>query len=215
MVPKLKDGDTMRCAFFDLDHTLTREDTSFAFLRWWAKKHPRAIWRFLAAPLVLALWKFRFLSTRRAKEFFFACLRGQTAASLDAAARDFVQARFDRLVKKEAPAYIAALAPQYRLVLASASPEFYVRYFAERLGFELSVATRYEIRGGAYTGRIEGENCRGEEKIRRIAEHIPLASLDRAGSLAFSDNIGADAPLLALAGSAFQVHRTEWRLRRL
>jgi len=204
-----------RYAFFDMDHTLTRADTGFAFLRWWARQHPLMLWRFLAAPAVLALWKLRLLSLPRVKNFFFSALRGQTAADMDTAAREFVYSAFDKLIKKEVFAYLDVLRPHYRLVLASASPAWYVPYFAERLGFEVYAATLYGFHDGKCTGRIEGEDCRGGEKVRRIQGVLGPGALeryDRAGSIAFSDNLSADAPMLALAGTAFRVHRGKWRL---
>jgi HAD superfamily hydrolase (TIGR01490 family) len=205
-----------RYAFFDMDHTLTRADTGFAFLRWWARRHPAklpsVLWRFILAPFVLAFWRLRILSLQSVKNFFFSALRGQNAALVDADARAFVQSSFDRLIKKEALAYVDALRPHYHLVLASASPEFYVQYFAERLGFAFCVGTRYGFRDELFTGRIEGKDCRGEEKVRRIAALVPLGHFDREYSIAFSDNLKADAPMLALAGAAFHVHRKKWRL---
>jgi HAD superfamily hydrolase (TIGR01490 family) len=199
-----------RCAFFDLDHTLTHTDTSFAFLCWWARRHPFAYLRLCAALFIIALWKLGICGLPRVKEFCFAMLRGRTATELDTAARAFADTSFDRLVKKEAVLYIRELAPEYRLVLASASPEFYVRYFAEKFGFEVCVATRYVFEAGVFTGRIEGKDCRGEEKVRRIAECLPLESYDRQNSLAFSDNLKADKPLLALAQNAFRVDPSTW-----
>ena len=205
-----------RFAFFDMDHTLTRSDTGFAFLRWWGRRNPRkcagVAVRFLLAPFVLALWKLRLIRLHTVKNFFFSVLRGQSAAQIDASARAFVHSSFDRLIKKEALAYIKVLRKNYNLVLVSASPEFYVRYFAERLGFAYYAGTRYGFHNDVCAGRIEGEDCRGEEKVRRIAELIDLAAIDHAGSAAFSDNLRADAPMLALAGSAFRVHRKKWRL---
>jgi len=197
-------------AFFDLDHTLTRADTGFAFLRWWARRHPWVLWRVIFTPLVLLLWQVRLLSLRHTKEFFFSALRGESAENVDAAARAFVEESFTKLVKEDALIYLEEIAPLYNLVLASASPEFYVRYFAEKLGCTLHVATRYEFRDGIFTGRMEGPDCRGEEKMRRVLARILLTRYDREHSLAFSDSVKHDAPLLSLAGNAFRVHRTKW-----
>ncbi len=55
------------------------------------------------------------------------------------------------------------------VVVVSASPEVYVAAAADWLGAEGSVATRLEVGAdGRLTGRYEGRNCRGEEKIRRL-----------------------------------------------
>ncbi len=59
-----------------------------------------------------------------------------------------------------------------RVVIVSASPEIYVRVAAHRLGADGVVATRLAVENGQLTGRYEGANCRGEEKLRRLRRWI-------------------------------------------
>lgn len=60
-----------------------------------------------------------------------------------------------------------------RLVIVSASPEIYVRVAAQQLGIQGVVATRLEVdRNGLLTGRYEGANCRGQEKLRRLDQWV-------------------------------------------
>lgn len=202
---------TTRYAFFDMDHTITRVDTGVRFLRWWCRRHPLAYWRMLSAPIPILLWKLRLIRLRSVKEFLFSVIRGQRVEVLDRAAREFVAEVMGRVVKPEALLMIAALAETHTLVLASASPEFYVRYFAEAFGFSHWISTRYEVIDGKYTGRMLGEDCRDGEKVRRLKEFLPLDAYDTAESVAFSDNVVADGPLLALAGQQFRVHPKKWQ----
>jgi len=54
----------------------------------------------------------------------------------------------------------------HRVVLVSASPEYYVRAVGDELGVDGVVATRLEVDGqGVLTGRFEGGNCRGARKL--------------------------------------------------
>jgi phosphatidylglycerophosphatase C len=62
-----------------------------------------------------------------------------------------------------------------RVVIVSASPELYVRVSGELLGADGVVATRLAVAGAGagaggptLTGRYEGANCRGREKLRRL-----------------------------------------------
>ena len=56
-----------------------------------------------------------------------------------------------------------------RVVIVSASPEVYVRVAGELLGADGVIATRLAVDGhGRLTGRYEGANCRGQEKLRRL-----------------------------------------------
>ncbi len=200
-----------RYAFFDMDHTLTRVDTGLRFLRWWCRRHPFSSWRLFVAPIPLLLWKLHLIRLRRVKEFLFSVLRGRSIEVVDSAAQEFVRQSFGSLTKPEALVMIAALAGTHTLVLASASPDFYVQHFAAAFGFEHWVATRYEVRAGRYTGRMIGEDCRDEEKVRRIGEILPLDDYDLAESIAFSDNVVADGPMLSLAGQQFRVHPRTWQ----
>jgi phosphatidylglycerophosphatase C len=55
-------------------------------------------------------------------------------------------------------------------VIVSASPESYVAEAARRLGAEQALATRLATLDHRLTGRYDGKNCRGEEKLRRLLE---------------------------------------------
>jgi phosphatidylglycerophosphatase C len=56
-----------------------------------------------------------------------------------------------------------------RVVIVSASPEVYVREAADHLGVDGVIATRLEVADdGTVTGRYDGANCRGKEKVRRL-----------------------------------------------
>jgi phosphatidylglycerophosphatase C len=55
-------------------------------------------------------------------------------------------------------------------VIVSASPEPYIAEAARLLGADQALATRLASRDGRLTGRYDGKNCRGEEKLRRLRE---------------------------------------------
>ncbi len=64
------------------------------------------------------------------------------------------------------------------VVVVSASPEVYVGVAGTLLGADGVVATRLAVDdGGVLTGRYDGANCRGEEKLRRLREWM-----DRTGA---------------------------------
>jgi phosphatidylglycerophosphatase C len=54
------------------------------------------------------------------------------------------------------------------VVVVSASPALYVRRIAESLGAHGTAATELAVVEGRLTGRYEGANCRGTEKLRRV-----------------------------------------------
>ena len=56
----------------------------------------------------------------------------------------------------------------HRVVLVSASYELYLQPLAELLGVHDVLATRLVVRDGETTGDLDGPNCRGPEKVRRL-----------------------------------------------
>ena len=85
-------------------------------------------------------------------------------------------------------------------VIISASPEFLLRIPAERLGWERLIASPVD----PVTGRYQGVNCKGEEKVRRFREHYPDGHID-----GFYSDSWSDLPLAKLADSAYLIkHET-------
>lgn len=206
----------VRYAFFDLDYTLTRRDTGQLFLLHCARRRPTVLLRLAAGVILIPLWKLRLLSLRTLKQFFFGFMKGRTEAEVVTLARAFTERLFLKNIFKEAGLRELARLRDggYVPVLASASPELYVREIAARLGITLCVATRYAVQDGEYTGKMDGPDCRGKEKVPRIAALVDLGHYDREGSVAYSDS-RADLPLLALAGNAYLVDKKRWRIRPL
>jgi phosphatidylglycerophosphatase C len=121
-----------------------------------------------------------------------------------------------RLAGRLRPAMRARLehhrAAGHILVIVSASPELYVTPAGRRLGVDAVLATRLAVGlDGRLTGRIEGANCRGEEKTARLRAWLGC----EPGVLhAYGDSAG-DAHLLAMADTPCWVgHRAALASRR-
>jgi phosphatidylglycerophosphatase C len=68
----------------------------------------------------------------------------------------------------------------HRVVVVSASPEYYVGAVAAELGVDGVEATRLEVDGqGKLTGRFEGANCRGAQKLARLEQWMESTSVPR------------------------------------
>ena len=59
-----------------------------------------------------------------------------------------------------------------RVVLVSASFEVYLRPLGELLGVDDVLGTRLQLADGVVTGALDGPNCRGPEKVRRLHDWI-------------------------------------------
>ncbi len=88
-----------------------------------------------------------------------------------------------------------------RLVMATTSPRVFVKPFADRLGFDDTVATRWErtADGAEFTGRMNGPFVWGRTKADAVAAWAGDNGVALSESWAYSDSY-FDAPLLASVG---------------
>jgi phosphatidylglycerophosphatase C len=96
----------------------------------------------------------------------------------------------------------------HRVVLVSASFELYLHELGARLGVDGVLGTRLEVGAdGRCTGRLDGPNCRGPEKVRRLHDWLtPLGGRGAVVVWAYGDSAGDDA-LLADADHPVRVGR--------
>ncbi len=110
------------------------------------------------------------------------------------------------LVQPYAPAVLAGHRAAGRLlVLATTSPVDLVAPFAELLGFDDVVGTRYARRDGRYTGGIDGDFAWATGKLTAVRRWVATAGVDLARSHAYSDSV-FDVPLLRAVGHPHAVN---------
>jgi phosphatidylglycerophosphatase C len=193
-------------AAFDLDGTLTRRDTLLPFFL--RALGPQSTYGAIVAS-TLPLARAAALRGPHRDIAKAAVLRralaGMPLAPLAEAAESFADHVVARRLRPEIRARVEwHRAEGHELVLVSASPELYVAPIGRRLGFDEVLATRLEVdTEGRLTGRLEGPNCRGPEKVSRLrqwrGETIEVA-------YAYGDSAG-DREMLALAATPHLVRR--------
>lgn len=187
-------------AFFDFDGTLTSRDTLAELLKWW-KGRPAYYRGLLALAPVLAAYKLGVMSNHRAKEKLLAhFLGGMKEADFDAVCAGFVAERLPALLRPSALDTLGRHRQEgAEIVIVSASPVNWVGPWCRQQDFSC-LATRLQVAAGRLTGRIEGANCHGEEKVRRIRSQYALQVYRRI--YAYGDTAG-DLPMLSLATDSF------------
>jgi phosphatidylglycerophosphatase C len=96
----------------------------------------------------------------------------------------------------------------HRIVIVSASPEAYVGAVGEELRADTVIATRLMVgEDGRLTGRYEGRNCRGQEKVDRIREWMAAEADGATPYLWAYGNSAGDLRLLAAADTGVDVGR--------
>jgi phosphatidylglycerophosphatase C len=184
-------------AVFDFDETLTAKQSLRPFLRYVV-----GVRRLLTAIIRCAPWlaasAIHLVARGNAKSRLLrVTIRGRTRSELETKAQQFANERLPRLIRPEMASRVKEhLRRGHRLVLASASPDLYLRPWAERAGFHAVLATELEFVNERCTGRLATPNCRGKEKARRLQEWL---SAEPASFIyAYGDN-GGDREMLAMA----------------
>ena len=184
---------------YDFDDTIFSPDSSMCFLLYALKKQPSLFPRYLKIVPAAIRYRNRKISVEQLKEVLYGFL--PEIADIDALTDSFVEEYSGHIQKW----YLERKRADD--VIISGSPEFYVKKFGERFGFE-AISTRMD----KHTGRIEGKNCTGEEKIRRLLEAHPGAKVENF----FSDSL-KDTPMAEFADKAYLIKKgkiTDWDLPR-
>ena len=137
--------------------------------------------------------------------FFVRTSEGWSVKAVNAAA----EAAADELVDM-VPAPAKALLDEHKaagrlLVLATTSPAAFVTPFAERLGFDHVVATRWTSSKGSYTGETDGGFLWGRAKRDAVVELAEAHGINLSGSYGYSDS-AYDVPLLTAVGKPVAVN---------
>lgn len=95
------------------------------------------------------------------------------------------------------------------VVLVSASLDTYLDPLGDLLEADAVLCSRLEVIDGVLTGRLDGPNCRGQEKVSRITQwcqesQIPFEAIEYA----YGDSRG-DLEMLAMATHSFYVAKDE------
>lgn len=199
-----------RLAIYDMDKTITKAATWTPFLTHYARSRPWDGIGISAVPGPVLLYALKLIDRARLKEMTQRLVMGRRAklATVEAVAGSFGRRIAAEAVYDEARARIAAdRAAGYRIVLATASYDFYVRPIATALGIDDVIATPSTIEGDRLVSRIAGENCYGPAKLRMIEAWMAEQGIARADAQVrfYSDHL-SDAPALEWADEAFAVN---------
>jgi HAD superfamily hydrolase (TIGR01490 family) len=198
-----------KIALFDMDNTILSIDSTVIYIKEIIKRCPRSL---LHIPIVIfytILRLFCLTSLTRLKEVFYQPLKYLSVEERDSFA-ERIAGKSLAFAKEGAIKHIAQLKKEdYTLMIASASPEYYIGKISHRLGFDHFVGTRLVF--DDMKVRIDGKNCKHVEKVRRIKEAIDMDEYDLDNSVAYSDT-KSDIPMLKLVGNGYLIHPIKWEL---
>lgn len=183
---------------YDFDKTIYDGDSTVDFYRYCLRKHPSLISCVPGQMWSLLRYVMGRINTTKCKECFFCFL--PELPSLNELVEEFWDVR-----QKKIKAWYLAQKRSDDLII-SASPSFLLGPICRRLGIKPPIATEID----PVTGKIEGLNCKGDEKWRRFLEMYRPEEMESFYSDSFSD-----APLARKAKKAFLVQKNslqEWRV---
>ena len=197
-----------KLAIFDVDYTLTRSETLMEFYAFMIKKSPRLMIHAPRAVISAFLYAAKVLDAKIAKENFIAFIDGIKEEKMQQLVEEFYEKRLSKIIYKDAIDTMRKLkAEGYKVYLISASAEFYLNELYKIKEVDKIIGTRFTSVGGKYSRKMAGENCKGEEKVRRLKEVLKEENIevDFKNSYMFSDSL-ADLPLFNLVGKPYLIN---------
>lgn len=198
-------------ALFDLDQTIIPWDTQLLFCNFVLKREP--LRRLHVLGLIPFLPFTKILGAGGMKRVFLNYLVGLDAQTLDDYAREFVDEIFPDGMYPEVLEIVRQHREAGRLtILNSASPDIWVKYLAQKMGFDHYYGTQIEL-----DGRIKffpdfiGENNKGAVKLGRMEQHFPASWQPGEvleDSYGYSDS-HADIPMLDICENNTMVNPTK------
>ena len=175
---------------YDFDKTIFDGDSTVEFYKFCLRRTPR-MWLRLPALTFGAAFVLK-KDKQRFKEGMFAFLRDLKDP--------------ERTVEEFWKKNLRRIKPWYRQVrrdddvIISASPKFLVKAAVRRLGGGTVLASNVNM----YTGRYEGLNCHGDEKVRRFREMFGSTPIQN-----FYSDSHSDDPMAFISEQAYMVRGSE------
>ncbi|WP_367389488.1 HAD-IB family hydrolase [Lewinella sp. LCG006] len=162
-------------AVFDFDGTISDRDSFLAFIR-----HTHGSWRFfwgflLHLPYLILYLLGRYPNDLIKEKIFTHFYAGKTEEELAQQGKQFCEQKLPALIYAGARQQLQWHQQQgHRIIILTASSAIWLKPWCDANHFEI-IATTFETQNGRYTGNLQGENCYGEEKRKRIASVLSNA----------------------------------------
>lgn len=181
---------------YDFDGTIYNGDSTVDFFLYALKCKPSLLLCFPKQLGGFVLYVLKRISKKKFKECFFSFLSEIDVERLTESFWNQKQNKiFDWYLKQQ----------KTDDIIISASPEFLLKPICKRLGIKHLIASEVNPK----TGMFVGENCRGQEKVRRLEVEYNITHID-----VFYSDSHSDLPLAMIADKAFMVKKgavKEWK----
>jgi phosphatidylglycerophosphatase C len=196
-------------AAFDVDNTITVRDCVVPFMR-----RTMGTLSFLRAcvssPVQLVQWVLQRDRDSIKAYFVNAAFAERSVDEVESDGVDFASRVAESWMRADVAARMRWHQEQgHVVVLVSASLEPYLIPFGDLCEVDAVLCTQLEAVDGRYTGALVGQNCRGEEKVKRLHAWMTEAGIPASSLVyAYGDSSG-DTALLAAARIGVLVKKSE------
>lgn len=177
---------------YDFDETIYDSDSTKDFYFYCLRKYPKLLLSVPAMAWAFFMYILGVKTKTQFKEIMYRFLR--YVPSIDEALTDFWnknECKIKQWYKDR---------QKSDDIIISASPEFLLEPICKRLGIKTLLASKVD----KFTGKYDGENCWGEEKVKRLYEIAPDAVCEEF----YSDSL-SDTPLAKIAHKAMIIRGEE------
>ena len=183
-------------AFFDLDGTLTKRDTLLEFTKYYCGTFRYALGLIILSP-VLFLNKIGLIASHFAKEAYLSYFfkHEKYAAFCEAGSRFSVNILPQLIRESTLRRLMWHKEKGHEIVIVTASFEEWINAWAEKRVIKI-ISSKLEVVDQKIIGKIQGKNCKGDEKVKRVTQQYSLSSFTEI--YAYGDS-PSDKPLLNLA----------------
>jgi phosphatidylglycerophosphatase C len=189
-----------KIAFFDFDGTITQKDTLLEIIKFQKGKLAFYLGFVIHIPWLIA-YKIKLLDNASVKQKILTYFFGGLHANIFQKKCDlFGEEVIPKLVRPGAIQEFKKLRDQgFQIVVVSASAENWIKKWANSNSLKL-LATKLEVKNGVITGRIDGKNYQGEQKVMVIRE---LWDLDAYEEIYVYGDTQGDMPMMALGTKSY------------
>tara|TARA_B100001778_G_scaffold115826_1_gene95027 strand:- start:264 stop:851 length:588 start_codon:yes stop_codon:yes gene_type:complete len=165
----------MKIAFFDFDGTITKDDSTVKFIRYYVGDLKFFLGIFFLWP-VMILYKINIISNNLIKQIIITYyFKGKNIDDFQEKAEYFSLNYLELLIRKKALDKISwHINNGDTVVIVSASIDLWLKPWCDKNNIIL-ISTILEVNDKIITGKLNRKNCYGPEKVKRIQELYTLS----------------------------------------
>ncbi len=185
-----------KLALFDFDGTISKNDSFIAFLKFARGNFVFAIKMLLLSP-ILILYKIGIVSNTTTKQLVFnSFFKNFPITKFEETAELFTNKILKNIIRHKMINRINWHKKNgHKVVVVTANFEYILKPWCAENNLTL-IATKLKVKQGILTGQLDGLNCYGKEKARRITKEFDLSTYEYI--YAYGDSKG-DIDMLQLA----------------